>query len=117
MNKLNVAVLVLGKRVVQARSFFRPRIDMPKNVPSSTKIVSSSKAEKEIAHLIRTELTDTFTWNSMINGYVKRREIDTARELFDKMPNRDVFSWNLMISGYDSCRELNFWRRVGGYLM
>ncbi|KAK2665648.1 hypothetical protein Ddye_004222 [Dipteronia dyeriana] len=112
MNKLNAAVLVLGKRVDQAQSFFRPLNDMPKNVSSSTKNVSSSKAEKKNSHLIRTnhfsnngyvfyetELKDTFTLNSMINGYVKRKEIDTAWELFDEMPNREVFSWNLMISG------------------
>ncbi|KAI9181456.1 hypothetical protein LWI28_015219 [Acer negundo] len=39
----------------------------------------------------------------MINGHVKRREIDTARELFVKMPSRDVSLWNLMISGYVLC--------------
>ncbi|PRQ23298.1 putative pentatricopeptide [Rosa chinensis] len=41
------------------------------------------------------------TWNSMITGFVKRREMAKARNLFDEMPERDVVSWSLMtISGY-----------------
>ncbi|KAI9181217.1 hypothetical protein LWI28_012593 [Acer negundo] len=45
---------------------------------------------------------------SMINGYVKRREIATSQELFVDMPNRDVILWNLMISGYISCGGSKF---------
>jgi pentatricopeptide repeat protein len=44
------------------------------------------------------------TWNSVIIGYEKRREMAKARNLIDEMPERDVVSWNLMISGYISCR-------------
>ncbi|KHN39176.1 Pentatricopeptide repeat-containing protein, mitochondrial [Glycine soja] len=33
---------------------------------------------------------DTVTWNSLITGYVHRREIARARQLFDEMPRRDV---------------------------
>ncbi|KAK9281835.1 hypothetical protein L1049_004741 [Liquidambar formosana] len=39
-------------------------------------------------------------WNVMIDGYVKLREFNAARELFDKMPQRSVVSWNGMIAGY-----------------
>ncbi|KAF6172735.1 hypothetical protein GIB67_000793 [Kingdonia uniflora] len=46
---------------------------------------------------------NTITWNSMITGYVRNREISKARQLFDQMPQRDVVSWNVMISGYVSC--------------
>ncbi|KAK1560045.1 hypothetical protein Q3G72_021488 [Acer saccharum] len=95
---------------------------IPENVSSSMKILSSSsKSEKLIAHLIRTnglskaravlditELRNTSTWNSMINGYVKWREIATAWEFFDEMPNRDVVLWNLIISGYISCGGSKF---------
>ncbi|GFS34697.1 mitochondrial editing factor 9 [Actinidia rufa] len=47
---------------------------------------------------------NTVTWNSMITGYVQRREMANARKLFDEMPEKDVVSWNLMIKGYVSCR-------------
>lgn len=70
---------------------------------------------KKMSYLIRTgrisearELFDsikhrnTITWNTMITGYVKRREMTKARQLFDEMPNRDIVSWN-MLSGYISC--------------
>ena len=31
----------------------------------------------------------------LLNG-----KFDLAREMFDKMPERDLFSWNVMLSGY-----------------
>lgn len=49
------------------------------------------------------EHRNTITWNTMIAGYVKRREMSKARQLFDEMPNRSIVSWNLMLSGYISC--------------
>ncbi|XP_057749426.1 pentatricopeptide repeat-containing protein At1g62260, mitochondrial [Arachis stenosperma] len=74
-------------------------------------------ANKKISHLIRIgrlsearalfdsmNQRNTVTWNSMMSGYVHRREIAKARQLFDEMPQRDIVSWNLIISGYFSCR-------------
>lgn len=40
--------------------------------------------------------------NALISMYGKCGEIDVARELFNKLCNRDAFSWNSMISGYAS---------------
>ncbi|XP_019057407.1 PREDICTED: pentatricopeptide repeat-containing protein At1g62260, mitochondrial isoform X2 [Tarenaya hassleriana] len=54
------------------------------------------------------EERNTVTWNTMISGYVKRREMAQARRLFDEMPERDVVSWNTMISGYVSCSGARF---------
>ncbi|CAK9153935.1 unnamed protein product [Ilex paraguariensis] len=46
------------------------------------------------------------SWNSMIMCYVKARDIISARELFDRMMDRDTFSWNTMISGYVHISDL-----------
>jgi len=54
------------------------------------------------------EARNTVTWNTMISGYVKRREMNQARKLFDVMPKRDVVTWNTMISGYVSCGGIRF---------
>ncbi|KAL4584106.1 hypothetical protein LXL04_008696 [Taraxacum kok-saghyz] len=40
------------------------------------------------------------SWNALISGFLRNNMIDSARQLFDKMPIRDVFSWTSMISGY-----------------
>ncbi|XP_012572379.1 pentatricopeptide repeat-containing protein At1g62260, mitochondrial [Cicer arietinum] len=40
------------------------------------------------------------SWNSMMMCYVKAGDVVSARELFDRMMERDVCSWNTMISGY-----------------
>ncbi|WOL20272.1 pentatricopeptide repeat-containing protein [Canna indica] len=45
------------------------------------------------------------TWNSMIGGYVRHRELAEARKLFDEMPQRDVVSWNSILAGYVLSRD------------
>ncbi|KAJ6690768.1 hypothetical protein OIU85_006959 [Salix viminalis] len=40
------------------------------------------------------------SWNSMLAGYMRRRNLDGARRIFDEMPERNVVSWTTMISGY-----------------
>ncbi|KAF8051878.1 hypothetical protein N665_1658s0014 [Sinapis alba] len=51
---------------------------------------------------------DVVTYNVLIDGLVKAREVVRARELFDSMPFRDLVSWNSLIAGYaqmNCCRE------------
>ncbi|XP_059077345.1 pentatricopeptide repeat-containing protein At2g13600 [Cryptomeria japonica] len=44
--------------------------------------------------------TNVVVLNSLIYMYAKCERIHTARELFDRMPQRDMVSWNAMITGY-----------------
>eukprot|EP01018_Ginkgo_biloba_P009890 Gb_09361 [translate_table: standard] len=57
---------------------------------------------KEIhAHMIRTEfMPDIFLWNKLISMYAKCGSLVYARQVFDKIPERDTVSFNGMISGY-----------------
>eukprot|EP01018_Ginkgo_biloba_P002731 Gb_33134 [translate_table: standard] len=41
-----------------------------------------------------------FVVNALIDMYAKCGSIENARDVFDKMPQRDVVSWNTMIAGY-----------------
>ncbi|XP_057847940.2 pentatricopeptide repeat-containing protein At4g30700-like [Cryptomeria japonica] len=45
-------------------------------------------------------LSDVVLVNALIDMYAKCKSIHNARELFDKMPQRDAVSWNAIISGY-----------------
>ncbi|CAI0475986.1 unnamed protein product [Linum tenue] len=38
--------------------------------------------------------------NSLLSFYAKVGRVESARKLFDELPQRDVVSWNSMISGY-----------------
>ncbi|XP_059654088.1 pentatricopeptide repeat-containing protein At5g66520-like [Cornus florida] len=43
---------------------------------------------------------NTVTWNTMITGYSKSGDLETARSLFEIMPSRDLASWSAMIAAY-----------------
>ncbi|XP_057519722.1 pentatricopeptide repeat-containing protein At4g02750-like [Amaranthus tricolor] len=43
---------------------------------------------------------DTFSWNTKITSCFKTGDIDSARKLFEEMPQRNVVTWNCMISGF-----------------
>ncbi|XP_057870927.2 pentatricopeptide repeat-containing protein At2g22070 [Cryptomeria japonica] len=45
-------------------------------------------------------LSDVVVGNSLIDMYVKCGSVPKARELFDKIPQRDPVSWTAMIAGY-----------------
>jgi pentatricopeptide repeat protein len=59
----------------------------------------------EAAHKIFEQLgvykyRSSVPWNSMISAYARVGDLSYARQLFDKMPQRDTVSWNSMIAGY-----------------
>ncbi|CAO2832348.1 unnamed protein product [Amaranthus hypochondriacus] len=54
------------------------------------------------AQIIRAGLWfDTLTSNMLINMYCKCGLLDTARQVFDKMPERSLVSWNTIIGAYN----------------
>ncbi|KNA18496.1 hypothetical protein SOVF_070200 [Spinacia oleracea] len=53
------------------------------------------------AQIIRSaSWVDTLTSNMIINMYCKCALLDTARKVFDKMPERSLVSWNTVIGAY-----------------
>jgi pentatricopeptide repeat protein len=54
------------------------------------------------AHLIYREIInpDLVTVTSMLAALAESGDVDSAREMFDKMPDTDTVSWNAMIAGY-----------------
>ncbi|KAJ0725679.1 putative tetratricopeptide-like helical domain superfamily [Helianthus annuus] len=48
---------------------------------------------------------DLVTQTAMLVACARLGDIAFARQLFDKMPDRDVIAWNAMIAGYVQCGE------------
>ncbi|KAM0014640.1 putative tetratricopeptide-like helical domain superfamily [Helianthus debilis subsp. tardiflorus] len=51
-----------------------------------------------------------FTWNSMIEGYMKSRNEQESLRLFYAMPDKNSFSWNTIISGFVKAGKLDLAR-------
>lgn len=43
---------------------------------------------------------DIFVGNALVDMYAKCGDVEFARQVFDKMPERSVVTWNAMIAGY-----------------
>eukprot|EP01018_Ginkgo_biloba_P031698 Gb_03136 [translate_table: standard] len=66
---------------------------------ASTKTLS--EGERIHAHIIKTGITaDTYLANCLVNMYVKGGNVIYARQVFDKMTERNLVSWTAMIAGY-----------------
>ncbi|RZS18117.1 hypothetical protein BHM03_00050342 [Ensete ventricosum] len=61
---------------------------------------------------------DVFVGNALVDMYSKCGDVDSAHQLFNKMPVRNVVSWNSIISGLVDNREfkqaLELFRRMQG---
>ncbi|XP_042518623.1 pentatricopeptide repeat-containing protein At4g02750-like [Macadamia integrifolia] len=51
------------------------------------------------------EYHDIVSWNSMIAGCVKHDRLRYAKELFDRMPQRDTVTWNSMLLGFQRTHD------------
>ncbi|KAL4201509.1 hypothetical protein AMTRI_Chr02g258990 [Amborella trichopoda] len=60
------------------------------------------KKGREIhGHIVVHEFeSDLFVGNSLLSMYVKCRDMESASQMFHKMPNRDMTSWNTMRMGH-----------------
>ena len=50
---------------------------------------------------------DYYSYNSMINGYIRIAQLEKVQNLFDMLPIRDKISWISMISGYFSVGQVS----------
>lgn len=65
-------------------------------------------SEDELIHnciLASSYPTDVFVGNALINMYGKCGNLQEARKVFDKMPERNVVSWTVMIASYAQHRH------------
>eukprot|EP01018_Ginkgo_biloba_P030851 Gb_21555 [translate_table: standard] len=64
--------------------------------------LSALEEGKEIHyHIIRSGYDrDVFVGTALVDMYAKCGSIEIARQLFDKMPDRNIVSWSAMIAGY-----------------
>uniref|UniRef100_A0A0E0AX70 Pentatricopeptide repeat-containing protein n=1 Tax=Oryza glumipatula TaxID=40148 RepID=A0A0E0AX70_9ORYZ len=57
-------------------------------------------------------VADVVSWNTVIGGYVKCGEMESAKRVFDEMPRRNGVSWSTMVGGYAAAGELDVAREM-----
>lgn len=98
------------KRGEKALELFH-QMERENAVPDSVTFTSALNACASIASLekgkeIHSQVvkagfgTYSFVQNALVDMYTKCRKLATARELFDRIVDRDVVTWNAMILGY-----------------
>lgn len=55
---------------------------------------------------------DRDSWNTILDGYTKVKQMSMAFELFKTMAQRDVVSWSTMFSGYCKTGDLEMTRML-----
>eukprot|EP01018_Ginkgo_biloba_P002599 Gb_38503 [translate_table: standard] len=69
--------------------------------PACTNLAAVEEGIKIHEEIIRNGFQiDIFVENAIVDMYAKCGTIEKARELFDKMPQRNTVSWNTMVVGY-----------------
>ncbi|KAL8233235.1 hypothetical protein R6Q57_003013 [Mikania cordata] len=70
-------------------------------IRSFTNPISAPKGRSVHAMLIKSRVfPDVYTGNHLIAMYCKANRIKDARQVFDKMPQRNIISWTTLISNY-----------------
>ncbi|GFY85296.1 pentatricopeptide (PPR) repeat protein [Actinidia rufa] len=52
--------------------------------------------------------------NILIGGFIQNEDLESARKVFDQMPEQNVATWDAMVMGL---RVLNIGRHVHGYVV
>lgn len=53
------------------------------------------------SHIVKSRFKpSTFVLNALLNMYMKCGSLEDARQVFNKMRERDMFTWTIMLSGY-----------------
>ncbi|KAJ0021675.1 hypothetical protein Pint_31902 [Pistacia integerrima] len=74
---------------------------LPSVLRACGKLSAIREGQQVFAQVLKTHLLcDPFVSNSVVRMYLELGEIESARRVFDKMPERDLISWNSMLSGY-----------------
>eukprot|EP01018_Ginkgo_biloba_P001343 Gb_25869 [translate_table: standard] len=77
-------------------------------LPSCANLEALERGMEIHNHIVRSGFQcDLSVGNALVDMYAKCRSIETARIVFDKMPQRDVVSWNTLLAGYLHNRQVH----------
>eukprot|EP01018_Ginkgo_biloba_P028492 Gb_18745 [translate_table: standard] len=84
------------------RAGVRPdKFTFPRVLKACAGLEALGKGKEVHYHIIRCGFeSDVFVGNGLVDMYAKCGSTETARQVFDKMPQRDLISWNAMLAGY-----------------
>eukprot|EP01018_Ginkgo_biloba_P012858 Gb_31162 [translate_table: standard] len=86
---------------MQRRDFQPNRFTFASVLPACANLASLEQGMKIHEEIITSAFqSDVFVESALVDMYAKCGSIEKARDLFDKMSQRDTVSWNTIIAGY-----------------
>ncbi|XP_073006932.1 pentatricopeptide repeat-containing protein At4g19191, mitochondrial [Typha latifolia] len=82
-------------------------LTFPFLLKSCARLPDASLAAVFHAHVVKSPFyPDVFVGTAMVDAYVKSRQLENARNLFEEIPNRDAAAWNCIIMGFSELGSL-----------
>ncbi|KAK9150699.1 hypothetical protein Syun_009008 [Stephania yunnanensis] len=113
--------LLLFRQMKQS-SIEPDKLTFPIIAKASAKLSNLRLSESIHTHVLKSQfMSDVYVQTALVDMYVKCGRVDVARQVFERMPERDVASWNVMIMGFaEFCgagEVMGLFRqmRVGGF--
>ncbi|KAL9225026.1 hypothetical protein vseg_000998 [Gypsophila vaccaria] len=99
-NGYSKEAVILYRRMKQT-GFIPDKLTFPFVVKACAKISDLRQSQIIHADILKSPFwSDVFIGTALIDMYVKSRQLELARKVFEKLPDRDVTSWNAMLLGF-----------------
>nr|XP_010907158.1 pentatricopeptide repeat-containing protein At5g48910-like [Elaeis guineensis] len=99
-NNVHECFLLYSRMLSRLDDLHGVEFSLPSLLKTCGKSSSFFQGRQLHAQVLKTHFqSDPFVFNSILRMYLDFNELETARQVFDRMNQRDVISWNSMIAG------------------
>ncbi|OWM89500.1 pentatricopeptide repeat-containing protein At2g03380, mitochondrial [Punica granatum] len=87
-------------KLMRARGTGHDNVVLSIALKACSEMCDVDEGRKVHCHILKESSPDSFVFNGLVDMYAKCGEIESSRDVFDKVPERNVVLWTSMIAGY-----------------